>query len=221
MNAKKSKAKTALLLLLGVVLFASGCKPFLCIRRNRPVVVAPALPDPTPSNAFVSQLYSRLRPHRVVIVTPSNRMHEFHEQDEFALALVAGLRKHGVFEAVAGAEVPCNLNAIQSGNFDEQQLVNLANQYNVDAVIYCDVSQFSAYDPLQASVALSIVDARESVVLFCSDGVWNTREPETRSGFEMFLYQNGDDYSVETRLDSPSEFMSYVADSTARFIGQY
>lgn len=221
MNIVTKNAHTALLLALTAVLFVSGCKPFLCIRRNQQTVVAPAAPDPTPSNAFVSPLYSRLRPHRVAIITPSNRMHEFHEQDKFAHALKVGLRKHGVFEAIVGAEVPCNLNAIQSGNFDEQQLVALANQYNVDAILYCDVNHFSAYDPLQASVALSIVDARESVVLFCSDGVWNTREPGTRGGFESFLYQNGDEYSVDMRLDSPTEFMSYVADSTARFMSQY
>lgn len=176
---------------------------------------------PTPSNAFVSPLYQRLRPHRVAVVTPPNRMNEFYEQDAFAEAFVVALRKYGVFEAVIGHEVPCNLNAIQSGNFDEQQLVSLAREYNVDAILYCDVINFSAYDPLRASVALSIVDARESVVLFCSDGSWNTRESETRNGYEWYLRETGEEYSVSSRLESPSEFMGYVADSTASFMNQF
>lgn len=200
---------------------ATGCQPFSSCRRARKVAPAPVVKAPTASNAFVSPFFSELRPHRVAIVTPSNRMHEFHEQDQFAEALAIGLREHGVFEAIVGAEVPCNLNAIQSGQFDEQQLVNLASQYNVDAILYCDVIAFSAYEPLQASVALSIIDARESVVLFCSDGNWNMREPGTANGFQNFLQQGGADYATQSRMESPSEFVGYIADSTAKFISRY
>lgn len=215
----KSTTQLVFLLTIAAVVM-TGCQSFRD-RRAAKQVAPEVIRDPTPSSAFVSPLYRQLRPHRVAIVTPANRMQEFHEQDQFAESLAVALREHGVFEAVVGAEVRCNLNAIQSGHFDEQQLVNLAAMYNADAILYCDVISMSAYDPLQASVALSIVDARESVVLFCSDGNWNMRDPNTKNAFRNFLQSGGYDYATESRLESPSDFMEYVADSTAKFIGQH
>lgn len=215
------KSTIQIVFFLGIAAFVmTGCQPF---RNRRLAKETPLIEmrDPTPSSAFVSPLYRQLRPHRIAIVTPANRMQEFHEQDQFAESLAVALREHGVFEAVVGSEVRCNLNAIQSGRFDEQQLVNLAAMYNADAILYCDVITMSAYDPLQASVALSIIDARESVVLFCSDGNWNLRDPNTKNAFRNFLQFGGYDYATESRLESPSEFVEYIADSTAKFVSQF
>jgi hypothetical protein len=219
-TSPRSEAITLAVIVTILISVSTGCERIRSLRRGKEIPTA-IVATPTPSNAFVSAHYSQLRPHRVAIVTPANRMQEFHEQDQFAEALAFSLRQHGVFETVVGSRVPCNLNAIQSGRYDEQQLVNLASQYNADAILYCDVTSFSAYDPLTASVAISIIDARESVVLFCSDGTWNLRDTATSNGFRNFLQRGGADYSIDSRLESPSEFVGYIADSTADFISKY
>ena len=177
--------------------------------------------DLSPANAFVSVHYAKLKPRRVVIVTPHNRTSLFPEQTRFAEAFAAALRRKGVVEAVIAAPTTCSINAIQSGRFDEEQLVQVAAQYNADAVLYCEVTDFCAYAPLSASVSLSLVDARESVVLLSTDGSWDLRSPDDAYQFRSLLIQSGDQAEVEMKFNSPSEFTTFIGLLTADFISRY
>ena len=227
MNLKLITCLGAILLLTSVV---AGCqtRPFWPHRHSdcasQTVIegsTVVAQPDLSPANAFVSDLYAKLKPRRAVIVTPHNRNALFPEQTRFAEALAVALRRKGVMEAVVAAPTKCSINAIQSGRFDERQLVRVAAEYNADAVLYCDVTNFSAYAPLSASVSLSLVDARESVVLLSTDGGWDLRSPDDAHQFRSLLIQSGDQAEVEMKFNSPSEFMTFIGLLTADFISRY
>lgn len=225
------KPTTKLFVLTSIlfVCFVVGCAPiqdwrrkhFGCAGGNEVVQFVESAPVPTPANAFVSTHYGKLKPRRVVIISPNNRMQLFPEQTKFAEALSFALKKKGVMETVVGKPCACDIHSIQAGRFSEDQLVQLAERYNADAVLYCDVVDFSAYAPLSASISLSLIDARESVVLLSTDGAWDLRNPDDANQFRMLLSQYGDEAEIAMRFDSPSEFMTFIGILTADFISQF
>ena len=186
-----------------------------------PVCVEYEYPTYTPSNYFVSSYYDQLRPRRVVIVTPQSRSSAFRDQEKFAEEFAVQLRNAGIVDAVyTGTDHACNINAIRQGQFDEYQLVRLSQLYNADAVIYCDVVSMTPYAPLNASVSLAMVDARESVLLLAVDGNWDVRDPAVARPFKKFTCRSTrqDNFDSELRLQSPTEFLSFIAAELSQFI---
>ena len=224
--ARRSRSNaTALFLCLSSIAIActlSGCR-FLPSHQSS-VVPAP-LPHVeflTPANVLVSQYYQQLKPRRIVIVTPVSRSHPLPEQHNFAKALADSLRGSGFSDAVLAPSCDCDTLEIRKGKFDLQQLVDLSADYSADAVLYCDVVSFSAYSPLQISVSMTLVDARESIAIMAIDGNWDLRDLETQNAYLNYLSQDPVDTEFQRgiKFQSPSEFMDFVSIDLANFMSE-
>ena len=174
----------------------------------------------TPANVLVSQYYQQLKPRRIVIATPTSRTHLLPEQRIFALALADSFRQVGFAESVVSPPTSCDTQTIRKGKLDLQQLVDLSHEYSADAVLYCDVVSFSSYAPLQASVSMTLVDARESIAILALDGSWDLREMQTQNAYMNFLASNPaeNEFQSGIKYQSPTEFLKFVSMDAAKFM---
>ena len=196
-----------------------GCQTLPSFQSRAPISKPVRLTHP--DNYFVSEYYTTLRPRRVVIVAPPSRFSNFRDQEKFAEAFALELRNHGVAEAVVAREpLDCNIHAIRRGQFDEREVIRLSQWYNADAVVFCDVTNLSAYPPMSAAVSAVMVDAWESVILFAADGKWDLSDGKTNRAFTArnCRANQRDKFATDIFQQSPSHFLEFVADELARFM---
>lgn len=225
MNVRHNPMKAAYILvaLLATITMigALGCRFAPKCRDSAQTVVPVQQPAyKTPANLLVSQYFHQLKPRRIVIATPVSRTHLLPEQTAFANALAESFRYVGFAEAVVCPSCACDTQAIRKGKFDLQQLVDLSNDYSADAVLYCDVVSFSSYDPLQASVSMTLVDASEAIAIMAIDGNWDLRDVETQNAYLRYLSRTSSDSEFQKgiKFQSPSEFLNFVSLDIARFM---
>jgi hypothetical protein len=175
---------------------------------------------PAPADVLVSQYYQQLKPRRIVIAIPTSRTHLLPEQKTFALALADSLRRCGFADAVVAPPCACDSQAIRKGKFDLQQLVDLSSTFSGDAVLYCDVVSFSAYEPLEVAISMRLVDARESIAIMAVDGHWDLRDAQTQSSYLNYLSSNptDNDFQAGIKFQSPTEFLNFVSADVAKLM---
>lgn len=194
---------------IAILIVFVGCQ---FVSENESHLPAPVVTElRSPANVLVSRYYHSFRPKRIVIVVNEHGSHA-REQKDFAHFLANSLIATGCVDAVVASSTDCNLKHIRQGRFDLQQLVDLSWEYSADAVMYCDLADYSPYPALRASVSLTVVDAHESVALLAMNGVWDLRENSTRFNFTSFLAQGANDgFHLRAMENSPTEFLNYVA----------
>jgi hypothetical protein len=206
---------------LSMILTGSvGCRFF----GSQPEPSQPAMVEHQvhkPTNVLVSRHFSRFKPRRIVIVSPTSHSSVLPEQQEFSRALADSLSRAGFSHAVIAYPRKCDFDSVHRGKINMQQLVDLSNEYSADSILYSNITSFSPYSPLHASASLTLVDASESVVLMAIDGNWDLRRPEVRDSYQNFLASQGGyrDFEASTRYQSPTEFLRFITDDLAEFIG--
>ncbi|QEG23398.1 hypothetical protein [Mariniblastus fucicola] len=200
----------------------AGCRFIPSRRAALPVAVPQEPACSTPANVLVSRYYRQLKPRRIVIVTPVSRTNRLQEQTMFAKSLAESLRQAGFADAVLAPPCSCDTHSIRKGKFNLQQLVDLSTQYSADGVLYCDVVSLSAYAPLQASVSMTLVDARESIAIMAVDGNWDLRNGQTQNAYRKYLSRvpENSDFESGVKFQSPMEFLNFVSVDIANFMRQ-
>lgn len=208
------------MLLVMVMVAISGCRFIQDRNPTRTPIIPRCTTSRSPANILVSQYYHQLKPRRIVIAVPVNRGHSLPEQSTFAKSLANSFRQVGFVDAVVAPSCSCDMEAIRRGKFDLQQLVDLSQRYSADAVLYCDVASFSSYAPLQASVSMTLVDARESIAIMAVDGNWDLRDLETQNAYMNFLSRNptDSDFQRGIKFQSPTEFLHFISLDVATFM---
>ena len=209
--------------LISIAITSVGCQSFCC----------PALPEiprlgifrkPIPAPFYESHKYSLFTspqmidspPLRVVIVPTGTEAGRYQTPVLFAENLTAAIKAAGVCDVVLPLQLECTttVDGLLTGQFDERELVQLARQWNCDAVMFVRVSQFQGHSPLSASVTAALVDANEARVIFAVDGRWDVGDQETREGFEHFVANRLGDSSetaLKIQLQSPNNLLCFAA----------
>ncbi len=214
---KQVSAIFRFLLWCGVCLSMTGCQ----LLQQKPVVVEELVATGQPVDYFLSPYFFQLRPSRVVMLIPKMRNNSFEVQTKFADAVHRQLTEKGIFEVVVKAGFcDVDMDAIRSGTFDERQLLDIARRYTADGILFCEVTNFSAYEPLQLGSALTFVDMRESIVTLHTNGFWNTDDANVARKFlqDVCRIHRCKKYAAGVYLKSPSEFMSFVARDLTQFV---
>lgn len=197
-----------------------GCTLGCQIFQKKTVVEAPAVTG-QPVEFYLSHEFSRLRPSRIVLMIPKMRNNSYEVQTKFARALHRQLNEKGVFEVILKTGFcDVELEAIRNGTFDERYLLDLAREHTADGIMFCEVSSFSAYEPLQLGCALTFVDMRESIVTLHTNGFWNTNETHVAKKFlqDVCRIHQCKQYAANVYLRSPTEFMDFVARDLTEFL---
>ena len=172
--------------------------------------------DALPSTHHVSRHCETLTPRRIVIVTSQNRQDRLREQDIFASSLATHLSRSGKFEVVVG-DTPIRRDNLpmRSGTFDEHHLLRLAKKYGVDSVLYCDVQQISGYDPMQADVAMLLVDVNDSVALVSAKSSYDLRDAIVASAYQRYSRACAAHSVLDVNRHTPKQFLDFVANHFA------
>lgn len=136
--------------------------------------------------------------------------------EQLRQALVAELRHAALFEVVSPAPemIPLEFSDVhESGRFRADLLVEMARLYNVDAVMFGTLTEYSPFRPIQVGAAIHIVSASESVTLLSLAGNWDSRIATVAEDARLFfgeLSVPDVTLSDEFVLQSPSLFMKFV-----------
>jgi hypothetical protein len=165
---------------------------------------------------LISHHCDYLKPRRIVIVTTNNRQDRLKEQDQFAESLSRHLRASHPFDCVLSRDKICASKLpMRQGRFDERQLLALSRDHNADAVLYCDLQQISAYEPMQLQASTLLVHVPEAIALVSATSTFDLRQQGTRGKYATFALQQCHDPVSDTYLSSPSLFIDYAASEVA------
>ena len=204
------------LLLVALCTCTLGCQIF----QKKTVLEAPAVTG-QPVDYYLSPEFPRLRPSRIVLMIPKMRNNSYEVQTKFADALHRQLNEKGVFEVILKTGYcDIELDSIRRGTFDERHLLNITREFTADGIMFCEVSSFSAYEPLQLGCSLTFVDMRESIVTLHTNGFWNTNETHVAKKFlqDVCKIHRCKQYAANVYLRSPTEFMDFVARDLTEFL---
>ena len=100
-------------------------------------------------------------------------------------------------------------------------LARLMQEYDVDGVLFTDVTHYYPYRPLAIGVRCRLVDAHTGVQRWVFDHLFDSGAPEVAIAAKQFaVEQDSEQLPIPSDgtgiLDSPSEFGKYVAHETYR-----
>lgn len=165
----------------------------------------------------VSPHCSYLQPQRVLIVTTHNRQDRLKENDLLAKSLAKHLRDGAVFDVVISRDKICRDKLpMQSGAFDERKLLQLSAAYHIDTVLFCEIADISAYEPMSMQASLLLVHVPEAVALVSANVSIDLGDAATNGAFHASAGVGRDPLELETRSSSPTQLIDYASQSIAR-----
>lgn len=201
------------LALLAVAAFGAGCK-------NKDFV-----PEPPKLTSYSTREFEWDEVQRIAIMPVANRSNVPAAAEQVQLALVNELQKSGRFEVVQvreDSQDPKAEEVFASGKFDEEKLLLVKHRYQVQGVLFVQVTHYSGYNPPQLGLSMLLVSPAEGVVISALDGLWDMRDTGVLGRARHYANQHltfpdslfGDDRI----LDSPQTFQRFVAYEVAQVI---
>ncbi|MCC9602932.1 hypothetical protein LOC67_20475 [Stieleria sp. JC731] len=167
---------------------------------------------PTPTRR--SSLLGQLRPNRVLIVTCLDRQDRLREQTELMHQLATHLRRQSTVEVVESDHRMCLQHSpMQTGRFDERQLVEMGTRYSADTVIYCEIANIDSYRPMKLELRFLMVSTHQSIALASASRHHDLGHTPTRKQFLSTF--DPYEHSAESLLRSPSRLIDFSANKLA------
>src|SRR4051812_38858806 len=166
-------------------------------------------------------------PVRRVLLLPMSNETEFpYVEDEISDALATELRAAGLFEVVRAAretDESCAASCCRSnGTFDERQLIDLAERYQVDGVIFGTVTNYNPYWPPRIGINLQLVGTHEAVTLASVDGLWDARDEHIAAQAQQFYFCRLTPKATvpdsDLMLHAPQYFQKFAAAQTVHLL---
>lgn len=161
--------KRLTLILLFACLIASGC----ATARPHSVAQAP------PCHQFRAPGFDGSFVRRILLVPLANESANPSVPTELQQALAARLQCAGRFEVLLPASndhITCNETVRTHGQFDEAELLRLAAEYQVDAVLFGAVTQYHPYALPRIGLSLRLISPADAAVIASVDGLWDARD---------------------------------------------
>lgn len=162
----------------------------------------------------VSPLLAQLQPNRILIVRDYDRQDRLKEQQVLADRLATHLRRDSLFDVVECKRCVCDRSSpLRTGRFDERQLLEYANTFGVDSVLYCTVQSIDAYRPMKIEIQFLLININQSVAVASGSLTFDLSDPITE---QIYLNQNPIAASHMTSpLSSPSRLIDFAASQFA------
>ena len=122
--------------------------------------------------------WSSLR--RVVLMPLANQTAYPKVADEIQTNLAAELQRVGRFDIVVATREDPGAKArdiFARGQFDEVELLRVAREYQAQAVLFGQVTQYHPYNPPRVGLSLLMIHPAEGIVIASSDGLWDAPKP--------------------------------------------
>ena len=210
-------ARLALMLWLWLVLFAlslsSGCA------HDRPPETMAAV---APFQQYLDPRTDWSAIQRVVLMPLANQTAYPKVAEEMQTNLAAELQRAGRFDIVVATKEDAVAKArdiFSQGQFDEVELLRVAREYQAQAVLFGQVTQYHPYNPPRVGLSLLMIHPAEGIAVATSDGLWDAREIGTANQAKQ-LYGKSLSWpqsmiGVDRVLESPDVFQRFVSQQIA------
>ena len=184
-----------------------------CAHRSLPP------PEPTFSSYRAPDLdFMGIR--RVVVLPVENHTRYVDGADQFCANLANELRATGLFEVVQLPPAPydCPTSTVLEGTFPEPLLVDLAQRFQADGVLFVTVTEYHPYFPPKLAATVHLVNTEEAVTVATVDGVWDGRDEALARTAQAYSCQLSPTYTIprcDFVLHSPDLFQKFVAHQIA------
>jgi hypothetical protein len=179
-------------------------------------------PEPAPYQQFVSQKFDWSTVKRVVLLPLANQTDFEHASVELQTNLAAELQRMGRFDiVVATVEDPAARarDVFANGGFDEIELLRIARQYDAQAILFGNVTNYHPYAPPRVGLSLVMICPAEGVAIASTDGLWDARELTTARQAHEYLQQKlswrQGLLGVDRVLESPDVYQRFVCHQIA------
>lgn len=159
---------------------------------------------------------------RVVLMPLANQTAYPKIADEMQTNLAAELQRAGRFDiVVATREDPGAKarNLFASGRFDEVELLRVAREYQAQAVLFGQVTQYHPYNPPRVGLSLLMIHPAEGIAIASAEGLWDARETGTAAQAKQLYGQSlswpQSVLGTERVLESPDVFQRFVSQQVA------
>lgn len=154
-------------------------------------------------------------PQKVVLLcTDSAQIHGDVTQ-QVAQALSSEFRAQLFCQVVVPRQLTCrtSMDEILSGSFSEPELLEIAKRYGADSVLLYRINDYSPYGAMKISLSVGLIDAREMILSFAADGIWDLNDPTTSKNYDAYLKTAGHRQNRATwklLRQSPRHLVRYI-----------
>lgn len=185
-------------------------------------VACPPPPPPAPFQQFVAPNFDWSTVKRVVLMPMANQTAFAHASVEIQTNLAAELQRAGRFDVVVATFDDPGGRArdiFHRGAFDEIELLRIAREYDAQAVLYGNVTQYHPYAPPRVGLSLIMISPGEGVAIASADGLWDARELTTAKQAQSYLQQKlswrQGLLGLDRPLESPEVYQRFVCEQIA------
>ncbi|MBS0205115.1 MAG: hypothetical protein JSS49_19600 [Planctomycetes bacterium] len=177
---------------------------------------------PAPYQQFVSQKFDWSTVKRVVLMPMSNNTAFAQASVEMQNNLAAELQRAGRFDVVVATHEDPGARArdvFSRGTFDELELLRIAREYDAQAVLFGQLTQYHPYPPPKVGLTLLMISPAEGVAIASADGLWDAREITTAQQAQGYLHEKltwrQSLMGVDRALESPDVYQRFVCQQIA------
>lgn len=159
---------------------------------------------------------------RVVLMPLANQTAYPRIADEMQTNLAAELQRAGRFDIVVATREDPGASArdvFARGQFDEVELLRVAREYQAQAVLFGQVTQYHPYNPPRVGLSLLMVHPAEGIAIASAEGLWDAREVGTASQAKQLYGQSlswpQSVLGTDRVLESPDVFQRFVSQQVA------
>ena len=152
----------------------------------------------------------------------ANQTEFAHASVEIQANLAAELQRAGRFDVVVATTEDQGGRArdiFLRGAFDEIELLRIAREYDAQAVLYGNVTQYHPYAPPRVGLSLVMISPGEGVAIASADGLWDARELSTSKQAQSYLQQKlswrQGLLGLDRPLESPDVYQRFVCEQIA------
>lgn len=181
-----------------------------------------------PSNVYLEEPYFPADIKRVVVLPLTALADDAGTEfgrEALGPLLLNELGRSRLFELVTVSPEELRLMTGRNSWTGEERLPNdffetLKVKLGVDAVLFCRLTQYRAYEPLTVGWRLKLLETTEPHVVWALDEVFDARIPEVAAAARRFALQNPDTASSSpdshAALVSPRRFGQYTANAVVQ-----
>ncbi len=214
--------RRAAVILMLVLATVWGCAH----KRQQKQAAALMQATPAPYQQFVAQNFDWSSVQRVVLMPLANQTAYPKATEELQANLAAELQRTGRFDIVVATRDDPGARAqdiFRGGQFDELELLRVAREYQAQAVLFGNLTQYHPYSPPRVGLSLLMVSPAEGVAIASSDGVWDAREATTAAQAQTFYKQTLEWpqslMGANRVLESPDVYQRFVCQQVAATLG--
>lgn len=143
--------------------------------------------------------------------------------DEVTDAFAVELRKTGSFEVIVptgnkAATIPEN-KIWDKGTININSLIILRNKYDVDAIVFGNITHYRPYEPMLLGVKVGMVSTDSGEVIWGADGVFDSNENEVAELVKQYFestHQKTALYGWKLILLSMRRYSQFVANQITK-----